>query len=204
MFWTKSSLFLPLCASTQKHFSTFFTSSLMNPRAKTLSKKSLQLWLTQQFLSACFCLKKAIFGLNWQYFCLPAWTPKNVVLQAYTLSLYNPRTKIMPKKIACLLCISTSERMLAHAFTWSKTTKNIQKLGKKYLFHHAHERLTKLIFECFWSFLTMRTHAQACIYWSKYTTPVCLPELFYPFLLQIFASESVIFDFFKATLFFTV
>ena len=29
-----------------------------------------------------------------------------------------------------------------------------------------------LIFECFWSFSAMRTHAQACIRWSKYTTLV--------------------------------
>ena len=26
------------------------------------------------------------------------------------------------------------------------------------------------IFKCFWSFLTMQTHAQACVRWSKYTT----------------------------------
>ena len=42
-----------------------------------------------------------------------------------------------------VLCISTSERMLAHAFTWSKTIKNIQKWLKRYFFHHAHERLTR-------------------------------------------------------------
>ena len=40
-----------------------------------------------------------------------------------------------------LLCISTSKRMLTFAFTWSKTTKNIGKWWKKYLFNHAHERL---------------------------------------------------------------
>ena len=31
---------------------------------------------------------------------------------------------------------------LVHAFALSKTIKNIPKLVKKYLFHHAHERLT--------------------------------------------------------------
>ena len=79
-------------------------------------------------------------------------------------------------------------------FAWSKTIKNIRKSWKKYLFLHAHERLTKkneeklyvsllcasrahdekgtflLIFKCFWSFATMQTHAQACVRWSKYTT----------------------------------
>ena len=39
-----------------------------------------------------------------------------------------------------MLCISTSKRMLAHAFTWSKMMKIIGKLWKKYLFHHAHKR----------------------------------------------------------------
>ena len=43
--------------------------------------------------------------------------------------------------ILFLLCISTSERMLAHVFAWSKTMKNIGKWWKKYFFHHAHERL---------------------------------------------------------------
>ena len=33
-----------------------------------------------------------------------------------------------------------------------------------------------LIFECFWSVLTMRTHAHACVRWSKYTT--CVPTVF--------------------------
>ena len=37
-----------------------------------------------------------------------------------------------------LLCISATKRMLAHAFAWSKTIKNIQKSGRKYLFHNAH------------------------------------------------------------------
>ena len=36
-----------------------------------------------------------------------------------------------------LLCIWTSKRMLAHAFAWSKTI-----WVRKYLFHHAYERLT--------------------------------------------------------------
>ena len=31
-----------------------------------------------------------------------------------------------------------------------------------------------IIFLCFWSFSTMRTHAQACIRWSKYTTVIPL------------------------------
>ena len=39
-----------------------------------------------------------------------------------------------------LLCISTSEHMLAHAFSWSKTIKNTWKWVQKYLFHHAHKR----------------------------------------------------------------
>ena len=82
----------------------------------------------------------------------------------------------------------------ARAFAWSKMIKNIRKSWKKSLFHHTHERLTKkkvcwsaiesdsqslvdaflIIFLCFWSFLTVRTHAQACVRWSKYTTLVCL------------------------------
>ena len=41
------------------------------------------------------------------------------------------------------MCISTRERMLAHEFAWSKTTINIQKWRKKYLFHHACERHTR-------------------------------------------------------------
>ena len=44
-----------------------------------------------------------------------------------------------------MLCISTTKRMLAHAFAWSKMIKNIWKWVKKNLFHHAHglQRKTK-------------------------------------------------------------
>ena len=42
-----------------------------------------------------------------------------------------------------LLCISTSESMLEHAFAWSKTIKIIVKWVKQYFFHHAYERLTR-------------------------------------------------------------
>ena len=45
--------------------------------------------------------------------------------------------------IGWVLSISTSKRMLAHAFAWLKTIENTRKCIKKYLFHHAHERLTK-------------------------------------------------------------
>ena len=60
-----------------------------------------------------------------------------------------------------LLCISTSERMLAHAFVWSKMTKNIRKWWIVFL----HEP-----YKCFWLFSTMRMHAQSCVCWLKYTT----------------------------------
>ena len=36
-----------------------------------------------------------------------------------------------------VLFISTSERMLAHAFTWSKTMKNAWKLSKEYFFRNC-------------------------------------------------------------------
>ena len=46
-----------------------------------------------------------------------------------------------------LLCISTSERMLAHALTWLKKIKNAWKLSKKYFFssyaRETHIRLTQ-------------------------------------------------------------
>ena len=42
-----------------------------------------------------------------------------------------------------MLCISTSKRMLAHTFTWLKSTENIEKWWKKYLLLHTHERLRK-------------------------------------------------------------
>ena len=37
-----------------------------------------------------------------------------------------------------------------------------------------------IIFLCFWSFSTMRRHAQACIRWSKYTAYICS----FPFLIM--------------------
>ena len=46
-----------------------------------------------------------------------------------------------------MLCISTSEHILAHAFAWLKMMKNIGKWWKKYLFHHLHERHTTSEFE---------------------------------------------------------
>ena len=69
-----------------------------------------------------------------------------------------------------MLCILTSERMLAHAFAWSKTIKNFQKPQKSTFFiirpsglcnAHEEKRRKKMIFECFQSFLTMRMHAFA-------------------------------------------
>ena len=39
-----------------------------------------------------------------------------------------------------------------------------------HLYLQVNSLLFLLIFECFWSFSTMRTHAQACVCWSKYTT----------------------------------
>ena len=69
-----------------------------------------------------------------------------------------------------LLCISTSERMLAHAFTLSKTIKNATNCQKSTFFivpmrnsGKAHART--------WSFLlfsTMWTHACTCVRWLKY------------------------------------
>ena len=70
--------------------------------------------------------------------------------------------------------------MLAHAFAWLKTIKNIQKLWlfSSFFFMrltwascaHNEKGTFFIIFECFLSFSTMRTHAQACVRWSKYTT----------------------------------
>ena len=75
-----------------------------------------------------------------------------------------------------------------HAFARLKTIENIRKSWKKFLFFstwasHLHDaKLTWasrahdgkgtffIIFQCFSSFLTMQTHAQACVGWSKYTT----------------------------------
>ena len=36
--------------------------------------------------------------------------------------------------------ISTSKRMLAHAFTWLKTIKYACKLPRKYFFHRKHDK----------------------------------------------------------------
>ena len=51
---------------------------------------------------------------------------------------HSPRSVKSPQKepftLLLLLCILTSKRMLAHAFTWSKTRKNTQKIFKKYFF----------------------------------------------------------------------
>ena len=63
-----------------------------------------------------------------------------------------------------MLCILTSERMLGHGFGWSKTTKNIQKLWKNHLFHHAHKRLTT-----FSSFLNVFCRFQPCERMRKHT-----------------------------------
>ena len=66
---------------------------------------------------------------------------------------YMSRTKLGQIRIVIcfgctkILCISTSERMLAHAFTWLKTMKNTWKLPKKYFFssytRETHVRLIK-------------------------------------------------------------
>ena len=61
-----------------------------------------------------------------------------------------------------LLCISTSERMLAHAFAWLKTIENIRKLTKNYLFHHVHERLMRGSCVHFPIFSIVFDHANAC------------------------------------------
>ena len=42
-----------------------------------------------------------------------------------------------------LLCISTSERMLVHAFAWLKLIENTRKWVKKVPFHHAYKRLMR-------------------------------------------------------------
>ena len=51
-----------------------------------------------------------------------------------------------------MLCISTSECMLAHAFTWSKPMKNAQKLSNSTFFS---------VFHCFRQCECMRKHAFA-------------------------------------------
>ena len=48
-----------------------------------------------------------------------------------------------------------------------------------------------MIFECFWSFSTMRMHAQACVCWSKYTT-FSFCEIIIYILLWIFFRLSLL------------
>ena len=88
----------------------------------------------------------------------------------------------------CVLCILTSKCMLAHAFTRSKTMKNMEKWWKKYLFQlflcfsswALHEPLVhikeKVLFHHFWKFLIIFDHANVCASMhllAKYTTTVC-------------------------------
>ena len=69
----------------------------------------------------------------------------------------------------CLLCISTSKCMLAHAFTWSKTIKNIQKSWKKSFFFMSqpymslsYARWKRYFFYDFGMFLIIFNHVNAC------------------------------------------
>ena len=105
-----------------------------------------------------------------------------------------------------LLCILTSKHMLAHVFAWSKTMKNIWKSWKKYLFHHACERLMKKILHApyiilFYDFSMLFIncdHANACVKHAfalaKYTTPRFLCCFF--FFLDLTDSLFFLFAFF--------
>ena len=59
----------------------------------------------------------------------------------------------------CLLCISTSKCMLWHTSTCVCMVEN----DKNHL-------IISNVFNRFWPCKCKQTHAQACIYWSKYTT----------------------------------
>ena len=146
------------------------------------NKKSFNLLQDKTFDKKKLLTKKSWKRKRVGYVLRPTWT--NFYIQTLHFRSW----------VLQVLCILTSERMLAHAFACSKTIKNTQKWVKKYFFHHAHERHTRglrrkakkkvceplwcmmkkvhflLIFKCFWSFSTMQTHTQACIRWSKYTT----------------------------------
>ena len=82
------------------------------------------------------------------------------------------------KAILCqeVLCILTSERMLAHAFAWSKTIKNIQKPQKVPFSSYVRVAYVMLMKkkDDFWMFSIIFDHANACICWSKYTTQEAL------------------------------
>ena len=58
---------------------------------------------------------------------------------------------------------------------WSAIGSDSQKLvdTQKLVAHWEFCCTFFFISQCFWSFLTMRALAQACLRWSKYTTKVC-------------------------------
>ena len=71
-------------------------------------------------------------------------TPSGILIS----TVYGPKVTSITQTLinsrhfsSAMLCILTSERMLAHAFAGSKTIKNALKLSKTYLFHHAYVRL---------------------------------------------------------------
>ena len=115
----------------------------------------------------------------------------------FQFSLASRPKNFFPVRVLCclrfMLCISTSKRMLAHAFTWSKMMKKVpfmrgtweaykeKRRKQTFLFGflrfsswasrvHDEKGTFLLIFKCFQSFSTIQTHAQACVCWSKYTT----------------------------------
>ena len=75
------------------------------------------------------------------------------------------------------LCILTSICIPGQAFVWTKTIKNAPKLiflHEPYISPcmHDEKNMFWIILERFLLFLTMQTHAQACIGWLNYTTGV--------------------------------
>ena len=111
-------------------------------------------------ISTCFPSWKTLSQLTWkQLYAKFKWmamqkhflgeiiSSKCIVSRAVTIMCFHSKKS---DSKAELLCILTSERMLAQAFAWSKMIKIIVKLVKKYYFHHAYVsalallRVTKL------------------------------------------------------------
>ena len=108
--------------------------------------------------------------------------------------------------VTCICCLfwpaNVCLRMCSHGRKWQKTFKNdilipfslhmsipLKKRRKKIVAQRL--RVTPkscltflLIFECFWSFSTMRMYAQACVCWSKYTTSIFMQ-------LEIYAKHEI-------------
>ena len=124
-------------------------------------------WYKNRQTKIALAAKQANFIWNGFRLWVAEGSTKNVKLQFVSLSsLFTLNFNILSGYH--LLCILTSECMLAHAFTWSKTMKIMKKVS--FLSKKAHKQKWSWFLNVFHHFQPcqrMRKHALA---WLKYTT----------------------------------